>query len=89
MRRLFALLIAVLGALLGISLGAVNTQYATLDLFVVQPSLPLGVMVLACVLFGAVLAGALLYAAVILPLRIRLARATRAREDATGDEVRR
>jgi uncharacterized integral membrane protein len=89
MRRLFAILIAALGVLLGVSLGAVNTQSATLDLFVAQPSLPLGVMVLACVLLGAVLAGVVLYAAVILPLRIRLARANRGREDAGTDEVRR
>ncbi len=89
MRRVFALLIAVLGALVGIALGAVNTQPATLDLFVAQPSLPLGVMVLACVLLGALLAGVVLYPTVILPLRIRLARAQRAREDGAGDEVRR
>jgi uncharacterized integral membrane protein len=71
------LLLAVVVALGGVVFSAINVDPAVLDLYVGRVTLPLGVLVLAALLLGFVLAGLVLWTGVIVPLRIRLAAARR------------
>ncbi|WP_202844666.1 lipopolysaccharide assembly protein LapA domain-containing protein [Luteimonas saliphila] len=78
--RLLRILIALLFALLGIAVGALNPQRVTLDLGFAGLDAGLGVMLLAALLAGAVCGGLALALGVIVPLRRRLQR-DRAGED--------
>jgi lipopolysaccharide assembly protein A len=75
--RLIRLLIALLCLAAGLVIGALNAQPVSLDLGVTTLHATLGVCVLLSLLLGAVLAGIVLVASVVLPLRQRLYRATR------------
>ncbi|HET9485703.1 MAG TPA: lipopolysaccharide assembly protein LapA domain-containing protein [Xanthomonadales bacterium] len=73
MKRALIFTLAVVVTLLAIVFSAINAKPAKLDLYVGAIDLPVGVLVLAAMLVGCLLAGAVLYAAVILPLRLQLA----------------
>jgi uncharacterized integral membrane protein len=64
--------LAALIAILGIAFSVMNFQQVSLAIGIGTLTLPLGVLVLLALLAGAVIAGLLLWAAVILPLRFRL-----------------
>ncbi len=77
MKRWIAIVIGVLVVLAAIVFSAINAESATLDLYFFDLTLPVGVLVLLAVLVGFAIGGAILYGAVILPLRMRLAAARR------------
>ena len=73
--RLFKALIALLFVALGVLFGALNREPVNIDLGLVQlQSLSLGTSLLLAVLVGAVLAGFVITATVVWPLRHRLRR---------------
>ena len=77
MIRWGVLFLVVAVALAAVVFSAFNIESVRLDLLFGGFSLPLGILVLLSVLFGALLGGLTLYVGVILPMRVRLARARR------------
>jgi uncharacterized integral membrane protein len=77
MKRWFAIVPGVLVVLAAIVFSVINAESAPLDLYFLDLTLPVGVLVLLSVLSGFLIAGAVLYAGVILPLRMRLSAARR------------
>ena len=79
------MLVAVACILLGVLVGALNTQPVLLDLGVWTLRTTLGLSVLVALLLGVLLGGALLAVGVVAPLRRRLRRAEAAnRNPAAG-----
>lgn len=76
--RVFQLVIFILAALLGVVFAALNTVVVTVDLYFLKCPLPLGVLLLACVLLGALLAAAAMVFGSLLPLRRKLRKLERA-----------
>lgn len=76
--RLFKLAAFLLAALLGVVFAALNTVVVTVDIYFAQCSLPLGILLLAAVLLGAVLAAGAVVFGSLLPLRRRLRKLERA-----------
>ncbi len=77
MKRWMLLTIAALVALIGIVFSAINADSVKLDVYFATWRVPLGVLVLAALVAGFLLAGAVLWTAVIMPLRLRLLSAQR------------
>jgi lipopolysaccharide assembly protein A len=77
MKRGILLGFAALVALVGIIFSAINAESAELDFYFGSLSLPLGVLVLLSLLTGFMLGGLVLWAGVVLPLRLRLRQANR------------
>lgn len=75
--RIVFLLLALLFLAAGIVFGALNPAAVTIDFYWLQVPVSLGFGLLAAALAGAVLAGIVLTASVIWPLRARLRRARR------------
>ena len=73
MLRWLWIVIGALVALAGIVFSAINGAPVTLDFYFGSVSLPLGVIVLATLFTGFLLAGTVLWGGVIVPLRLRLA----------------
>jgi uncharacterized integral membrane protein len=84
MKRWLLLSFAALIALIGIVFSAINADGATLDLYFSSVRLPLGVLVLLSLVTGFLLGGMVLWAGVVLPLRLRLRQANRAAASAVG-----
>ena len=84
MKRWLTILLALVVVFAAIVFSAINTAAAPLDLYATTLALPVGVLVLASVLLGAVLGGVLLYAGVIVPLRMRIASVRRELERKSG-----
>ncbi len=86
MARWFWSLLAALIALLGLGFSLINFQQVTLAVGFGTLTLPLGVLVLLALLAGALVAGLLLWAGVILPMgfRLRALEKDRAGADADG-----
>ncbi|MGD9583967.1 MAG: lipopolysaccharide assembly protein LapA domain-containing protein [Lysobacterales bacterium] len=63
---------AVVVALLSLVFFAMNRDSAVMDLYFARIDLPLGLLVVLCLLGGFVLAGAILFTAVIVPQRLQL-----------------
>lgn len=76
--RLFKLAAFLLAALLGVVFAALNTVVVTVDIYFAHCSLPLGILLLAAVLLGAVLAAGAVVFGSLLPLRRRLRKLERA-----------
>lgn len=72
MGRWFWTTLAGLVALIGLAFSLLNFQQVTLSVGFGTLTLPLGVLVLLALLTGALVAGTLLWAGVILPMRFRL-----------------
>lgn len=72
---LLALALVVIAA--SVVFGAINAEAVVLDLYAGALRVPLGVLVLGSMLVGCLLGGAVLYATVIVPLRMRLSRTKR------------
>lgn len=70
--RWLLLPLAVVVALLSLMFFAINRDQAVLDIYFGQIDLPLGLLVALCLLGGFVLAGAILFLAVIVPQRLQL-----------------
>jgi uncharacterized integral membrane protein len=87
--RLIKALLALLFVVFGVLFGALNREPVSIDLGIYQiQSLSLGTSLLLAVLAGAVLAGFVLTASVIWPLRHRLRRGKPATPDvAPGPET--
>ena len=73
MKRALIITLAAIVTIVAIVFSAINAKAAKLDLYVGAVDLPIGVLVLASMLVGCLLGGAVLYGAVILPLRLKLA----------------
>ena len=82
MARWFGIACMIVVAVAAFAFSLLNRGAARLDLGSWTPEVPLGVLVLLSVLLGAVLGGVVLYAGVILPLRMRLRRVQRELQDA-------
>lgn len=80
--RLLRLLVALSCLAAGIAVGALNPQTITLDLGVAVLRTTLGVAILVSLLMGVAVAGLVLTASVVLPLRQRLLRAEAGRSNA-------
>jgi uncharacterized integral membrane protein len=81
--RVWVIVAAVIG-LFGIAFSILNLEQVTLLLGFGSVTLPLGLLVLLSLFAGALSGGLLLWAAVILPLRLRL-RACEKREILSGN----
>lgn len=79
--RLIRLLVALSCLAVGIAVGALNPQTISLDLGVAVLRTTLGVAILVSLLIGVVMAGLVLTASVVLPLRQRLRRAEAGRSN--------
>jgi len=77
MIRWGVLFLAVVVVLAAIVFSIINIESVRLDLLFGAFSAPLGILVLVALLLGALAAGLTLYVGVVLPLRMRLARARR------------
>jgi uncharacterized integral membrane protein len=86
MKRWILLVLALFVVLVGIVFSAINAQSVTLDLYAFSFSLPLGIAVLGSLFLGCLLGGTVLYAGVIVPLRLRSGALRReiAKRDAPG-----
>ncbi len=87
MKQWLLVVLTVLVALASLVFAWYNSVLVALDLFGLQVSLPLGVVVLASLFTGCLLGGGVLLGGVILPLRLRLRQAQR-REAQRGASVR-
>ena len=87
MKQWLLVVLTVLVALASLVFAWYNSGLVALDLFGLQVSLPLGVVVLASLFTGCLLGGGVLLGAVILPLRLRVRQAQR-REEQRGTSVR-
>ncbi len=76
MQRLVFIVLAIAALAVGLVVGALNADVVTLDLLWVQFGWPLGLIVLASFAAGLVVASTLVYVWAVLPLRMRLRRAT-------------
>ncbi len=85
MKRWLLLGAGALVALVSLVFALINAASVELDLYFATLGMPLGVLVLAALLVGAVLAGVVLYASVILPLRLRVGALERRAGSATSD----
>jgi uncharacterized integral membrane protein len=83
MKRWLLILLVALVVLASLVFAIRNAGAATLDIYGLQFTLPLGVIVLAALLAGCLAAGLVLWAGVILPLRLKLRQA--ARREATRE----
>lgn len=72
MARWFWSTLAALIAFLGLAFSLLNFQQVSLEVGFGTLTLPLGVLVLLSLLAGSLVAGLLLWAGVILPMRFRL-----------------
>jgi uncharacterized integral membrane protein len=77
MKRWSLILLVVPVALAGLVFAVSNAGAVSLDLFGLVLELPLGVVVLGALFAGCIAGGAVLWAGVILPLRVRLRQAQR------------
>ena len=77
MIRWGVLILAVVVVLAAIVFSIVNLDAVRLDLLFGSFSAPIGILVLLSLLLGAIAGGLTLYVGVVLPLRVRLARARR------------
>jgi uncharacterized integral membrane protein len=77
MKRWSLILLVVPVALAGLVFAVSNAAPVALDLFGLVVDLPLGVVVLGSLFLGCASGGAVLWAGVILPLRLRLRQAQR------------
>jgi uncharacterized integral membrane protein len=77
MIRWGVLLLAAVVVLAAIIFSFFNIDSVRLDLLFGSFSAPLGILVLLALLLGAIAGGLTLYVGVVLPLRVRLARARR------------
>jgi uncharacterized integral membrane protein len=75
--RIAFILITALAVALGLLIGTLNSQVASLDLLWIQLDWPLGLIVLVASAAGLLLGLALAWFFSILPLRARLRKATR------------
>lgn len=77
MRRWFLIVLIVAAVVTSLAFAAANARTVSLDLYLVVFELPLGVLVIGALFVGCLLGGLVLWAGVILPLRMRLAAAQR------------
>ena len=84
MKRWLTILLALIVVFAAVVFSAINTAAAPLDLYLATLSPPVGVLVLASVLAGCVLGGVVLYAGVIVPLRMRVTALRRELERKSG-----
>jgi len=76
MQRLVFILLAIVSLAVGLVVGTLNADPVALDLLWVQFQWPLGLIVLASFAAGLIVASGLVYLWAVLPLRLRLRRAT-------------
>lgn len=88
MYRWFLLLAVLLAAGLGLAIGVLNPAPVALDLGLVQPTLPLGGLVLVVFAAGTVCGLLLFWLMFDLPARVRRRAAGRGKDRATGLPVR-
>ncbi|NDY95406.1 LapA family protein [Wenzhouxiangella limi] len=84
MYRWLLLLAVLVAALLGLAIGVLNPDPVALDLGLVQPSLPLGGLVLIVFAAGTVCGLLLFWLMFDLPARVRRRAAGRGKGNATG-----
>lgn len=70
-------IVALLFVIAGMLFGALNSDELSLDFYAFQLSLPKGAALLAAVLFGWAIGGFVLWLAVVVPLKRRLAQQRR------------
>ncbi|HRQ65455.1 MAG TPA: lipopolysaccharide assembly protein LapA domain-containing protein [Xanthomonadaceae bacterium] len=75
--RLIVIPLAILFALAGILFGSLNASWVEVDLYAIQFSAPLGVLLLGVLAVGALAGGLCLWLTVVLPMGGRLRRAER------------
>jgi uncharacterized integral membrane protein len=80
MPRWIILPLALLLAILALMFFMANRQFAAVDLYVAEFSLPIGVLIPAVLFVGFVIASLVLFVGVIVPQRLRLRAQARALE---------
>lgn len=75
--RVVWIIVALLFVIAGALFGALNSDELSLDFYAFQLSLPKGAALLAAVLFGWLIGGLVLWLAVVVPLKRRLAQQRR------------
>ncbi len=82
MPRWIVLPLALLLAILALFFFMANREIAAVDLYFVEFSLPIGVLIPMVLFFGCLIAGLILIAGVVVPQRLRLRALARALETA-------